>query len=111
MLEAYAEVAASHDVDLVLAGKEGWRCDRQMSAIRNWSGPGRIIHPGYIPRSFMPTLMAGAEALVMPSTVEGFGLPVLEAMAVGTAVVHSDHPVLMETSGGHGVGVDVGVAT
>jgi glycosyltransferase involved in cell wall biosynthesis len=102
LLEAYASVAALHEVDLVLAGKPGWRCGRELATIRSWRRPGCVRELGYVPRAFLPTLMAGAAAVVMPSTVEGFGLPVIEAMAVGTAVVHSDHPVLCETAAGHG---------
>jgi glycosyltransferase involved in cell wall biosynthesis len=111
LLQAYASVAASHDVELVLAGKPGWRCNRELAVIRNWRGSGRVRELGYVPRPFLPTLIAGAEALVMPSTVEGFGLPVIEAMAVGTPVVHSDHPVLCETAAGYGYAAESRNAT
>ena len=47
----------------------------------------------------------------MPSIVEGFGLPVLEAMAAGTPVIHSNIPALMETAGGAGLGFEVGNAS
>ena len=52
--------------------------------------------------------MAGARALVMPSRDEGFGLPVLEGLAVGTAVIVSTVPALLEVAGGHAAVFEIG---
>lgn len=73
--------------------------------------PGRRAAPGvealgFVPDDDLPALVAGAQALVLPSFAEGFGLPVLEAQAVGTPVACSDIPVLRETSGGEAVFFD-----
>jgi glycosyltransferase involved in cell wall biosynthesis len=56
----------------------------------------------------LSVVLARATVLVAPSRAEGFGLPVLEAMAVGTPVVTSDAPALVEVSGGAGRTVPVG---
>lgn len=59
----------------------------------------RVIHIGHIPLDEMPGLLRGAEALVFPSLFEGFGLPLLEAMACGTPVAASDRGAIAEVAG------------
>ena len=54
---------------------------------------------GFVPDADVPSLLAGARALVLPSFAEGFGLPVLEAQAAGTPVACSDLPALREAAG------------
>jgi alpha-1,3-rhamnosyl/mannosyltransferase len=59
----------------------------------------RVIRPGRVPGGDRDALIAGAAALVFPSTYEGFGAPLIEAMALGTPVVCGDHPALREVAG------------
>jgi glycosyltransferase involved in cell wall biosynthesis len=61
---------------------------------------------GYVPDVELPRLYRGAEAFVFPSLFEGFGIPVVEAMACGTPTVVSSHPSLDEASGGVAIRVE-----
>jgi glycosyltransferase involved in cell wall biosynthesis len=67
------------------------------------SPPGWLTVLGYVEREVLVGLMQGAAAFVYPSLYEGFGLPVLQAMACGVPVLASNHPVHREVSGGAAV--------
>ncbi|GAA2664860.1 MULTISPECIES: glycosyltransferase family 1 protein [Actinosynnema] len=69
---------------------------------------GRVVRTGYLTEIDLRRVVAGASALVLPSRDEGFGLPVLEALACNVPVVCSDVPALREVAGGHAVHVPVG---
>jgi glycosyltransferase involved in cell wall biosynthesis len=75
---------------LVLVGPPGW--GQQLDV-------GDAVTPGFLDDDDLRAVVAGAAALVLPSRDEGFGLPVLEALAAGTPVVASDLPVLREVGG------------
>jgi glycosyltransferase involved in cell wall biosynthesis len=68
----------------------------------------RVIRTGYLSEADLRSVVAGAGALVMPSRDEGFGLPVLEALACNVPVVCTDVPALREVAGGHAVHVPIG---
>jgi glycosyltransferase involved in cell wall biosynthesis len=88
-----ARALAAEGVDVVVAG--GHR--PQFAAESGLDGL-RLL--GHVPDALLPGLYAGAEAFALPSLYEGFGLPVLEAMAAGTPVVAADAAALPETCGG-----------
>lgn len=88
---------------LVLAGGKGWMTQSIQGAIAE-SGIGeRLIMPGYVAREELPLWYSGADLLVYPSTYEGFGYPVLEAMSSGTPVIASKTSSLPEIVGDAGV--------
>lgn len=84
---------------LVIAGARGWSDRRLLSRLRASRVADRIVLAGRVSDGELVALYRGADCLVHPSRYEGFGLPVLEAMACGTAVVCSDRASLPEVTG------------
>lgn len=84
---------------LVVAGKTGWLTDPIFARIGELGLQDRVLFTGYVPDEDLPTLLSAASVLVMPSKYEGFGLPVLEAMACGTPVIASNASSLPEVGG------------
>lgn len=91
------------DVELVMVGPEGWNEDRARLLGRL---PGRSRSLGYVPTAELASLYAGAATVAYPSLREGFGLPALEAMAQGAAVVTSAGTATEEVAGDAAVLVD-----
>jgi glycosyltransferase involved in cell wall biosynthesis len=85
---------------LVLAGYPGWMRHDLIDGADRASLGDRLIELGVVPEPTLRALYAGAVLFAFPSRHEGFGLPVLEAMAQGTAVVCSDIEVLREVTAG-----------
>jgi glycosyltransferase involved in cell wall biosynthesis len=87
------------DLQLAIAGGAGWGSQPAVAV------PG--VRPlGYTPHEELPRLYRGAAAFVYPSRFEGFGMPVVEAMACGTPCVVSSHPSLDEACGDAAIRVD-----
>jgi glycosyltransferase involved in cell wall biosynthesis len=105
LLDAYAMLRSRRpDVPkLVLAGKQPDPQADWLAALYRPPLAGHVEMPGYIPDDRRPRLYAGARILVIPSLEEGFGLPALEAMALGIPVVASARGSLPEVLGGAGV--------
>lgn len=87
------------DVKLVLAGKAGWRCQGILELAHKSLARDRLVVTGYVASEDLPALLSGALAYVLPSWYEGFGLPVLEAMACDTPVICSNVSSLPEVAG------------
>jgi glycosyltransferase involved in cell wall biosynthesis len=97
--------AKSRDMPpLVLVGPSGWRNHDLVTRIRSAGSSLRLL--GAVPRSDLVALMGGASVLAYPSLSEGFGLPVLEAMACGTPVVAARIPPIVEIVGDAAMLVD-----
>jgi len=94
------------DLKLVLAGGKGWLYDDIFD--HHASSPVRddILLPGFVSDDLLPAIYSLAEALAFPSLYEGFGLPILEAMACGTPVVASRSSCLPEVAEGAALMVD-----
>jgi len=99
LLDAFARVRATHpDSQLVIAGDDPRHPEvRARAALLP---EGSVVFPGRLPESAVPDLYRGAALVVLPSRAEGFGLPVIEAMACGVPVICSDLPVLHEIADG-----------
>jgi glycosyltransferase involved in cell wall biosynthesis len=93
-------------LQLVLAGQKGWLYEEIFTQVRERGLAERVVLTGYVPDSDLGSLLSGALAFVFPSLYEGFGLPVLEAMACGTPVVCSDVSSLPEVAGDAALYVD-----
>ncbi|HEX8409962.1 MAG TPA: glycosyltransferase family 1 protein [Thermoanaerobaculia bacterium] len=93
LMEAFARVS---DAQLVLVG----------APFEQYREVPRVVTPGFVSINDLAALYRGAVALVMPSLEEGFGLPVVEAMACGTPVIAADIPSLREVTGGAAFHVD-----
>lgn len=94
--------STSGEVALVLVGGGGWRNEEIMQEIEVARRSGvRIIRPdGYVPDEDLPALITGASVLLQFSWHEGFGLPVVQALACGTPVAASGTPALREAAQG-----------
>ncbi|HEX8682152.1 MAG TPA: WecB/TagA/CpsF family glycosyltransferase [Ardenticatenaceae bacterium] len=107
LVRAFASIARDFpDVTLVLAGGQGWLNDDLQREIETLGLSGRVRRPGYVEEADLPALVSAADALVFPSLFEGFGLPVLEAMACGTPVLTSNTSSLPEVAGEAAILVD-----
>ncbi len=90
---------AIDSIKLVIAGKRGWLYADFFQQLRTSGLENEIILPGFIADEDLPALYSAADVFVFPSWYEGFGLPVLEAMACGTPVVCSNVSSLPEVAG------------
>jgi glycosyltransferase involved in cell wall biosynthesis len=107
VLTAFERLHAEGLTDaLVIVGKRGWLYDDFFARLEASPAKQAVIFPGFVPDADLPAIYSGAQALAFPSEFEGFGLPVLEAMACGTPVVCSNTSSLPEVTGDAALLVD-----
>ena len=93
------EVIANSNQHLVVAGKLGWLTEPILAKVKELGVEERVTFTGYVADDDLPALISAADVLAMPSKYEGFGLPILEAMACGTPVIASNTSSLPEVGG------------
>ena len=100
LLRAFDAVADAHPgVRLVVAGASGWGAgpvDEELGRMRHRD---RVVRTGYLPEAALPAFLRRAEVVAYPSRAEGFGLPVLEALACGARVVTTSGSVMDDVAG------------
>lgn len=107
LLEAHLASGSRHP--LVIVGAPGWGSERDVKLLEQLADldrRNRLKWLGFLPRQTLATVIAGARAVVFPSLYEGFGLPVLEAMSLGTPVITSNTSSLPEVAGEAALMVD-----
>jgi glycosyltransferase involved in cell wall biosynthesis len=111
LIQAFAQVrrrlgATGRAVQLVLAGTRAWLHTGIFRAVEEHGLGDAVVFTDYVPLADLPALYAGATCFVFPSLYEGFGLPVLEAMAAGAPVVAARAGSIPEVAGDAAVLVD-----
>ena len=95
LLDAYERLRATYDGSLVVVGRVGWKSEEMVARLR---APG-VVHLDYLERSKLADVYRRADAFVLPSIYEGFGFPLLEAMAHGVPAIAARNSSLPEIGG------------
>lgn len=109
LIEAFKRI---ENLKLVIVGKtrgegrEGWMFDEILKAPKNLGIEEKVIFTGFVPTEDLPFLVSGAKAFALVSLWEGFGIPVVEAMACGVPIIVSDLSSLPEITGKAGLFVN-----
>lgn len=109
LIEAYKEAVADErfkDYKLVVAGKKGWYCEEIFKKVEELGLKNDVIFTGYLADADVPYFYNAAECFIYPSLYEGFGLPILEAMACGCPVITSNTSSLPEVAGDAAILID-----
>jgi glycosyltransferase involved in cell wall biosynthesis len=99
LIRAFRPVAAANPHNLVIAGGKGWLYDRMIEEISRQGLEDRVQLVGFVDDEDLPALYSDASLFAYPSLYEGFGLPLLEAMACGVPVLNSNASCLPEVAG------------
>jgi glycosyltransferase involved in cell wall biosynthesis len=111
LVRAFDRMCPAHPgLRLVLAGAQGWGEKAVARAVAEARHPERIVRLGYVPEEAVPDLLRTAAAVAYPALEEGFGLPVLEALACGSPLVTTAGTVMEELADGAALLVEPGDA-
>ena len=108
LVDAYAQLPPPirKNAPLVIGGGKGWFYSQVFQRVADLGLEGSVIFPGFLPIEELPWWYRAASLFVYPSVFEGFGLPVLEALASGTPVITSNTSSLPEVAGDAAILVD-----
>jgi len=107
LVSAFASICGSHPgLLLVIAGMKGWMYDGLMQTVKELDLQSRVIFTGFVSEEEKPFLIAAAKVFAYPSLYEGFGIPVLEALACGIPTVTSNVSSLPEVAGDAALTID-----
>lgn len=106
LIKAFELALRDSDYNLVLAGGQGWSYEEVHDLVRLRGLQHRVLFAGFVADEDLSALYSSADVMAFPSLYEGFGLPVLEAMACGVPVLASNVSCLPEVAGGAALFVD-----
>jgi glycosyltransferase involved in cell wall biosynthesis len=106
LIQAFAQLTNETPPHIVIAGGQGWLYESIFDQVKGLGLENRVHFPGFVDDADLPALYSAAEVFAYVSTYEGFGLPLLEALACGTPVVASNVSSLPEVIGEAGLQVD-----
>ena len=101
LIQAYARARAQARIPhrLVIGGRKGWLYDEIFAEVTNLGLQDAVSFPGFIADEDLPVLYSAADFVAYPSLYEGFGLPIIEALACGAPVLTADNSCLPEAGG------------
>jgi glycosyltransferase involved in cell wall biosynthesis len=107
LVQAFAAISQEFPRhSLVIAGKRGWMYDSLFAEVKQKGLETRVLFPGFVDEADKVELLQGADVFVYPSVYEGFGIPVLEALACGTPTITSNVSSMPEVAGDAALLVD-----
>jgi glycosyltransferase involved in cell wall biosynthesis len=106
LIQAFAQLAGDLPHHLVITGGRGWLYDTIFDRVKSLGLENRVHFPGFVEDADLPALYSAAGVFALVSVYEGFGLPLLEAMACGTPAIASNTSSLPEVIGEAGLQVD-----